>query len=114
MNSSGTGTACGNYRIEQESYFGGRSIRAVGRGAVVRDVVGEVVVVFYWLQCDGFTEETKVVYWDWIREEGLYCYCFWLDFLFPLFKGATGSKGIRAYHQAFLDPNEEPEQERLS
>jgi hypothetical protein len=49
LNSSRTGTACGNYGIEQEGYFRGGSIRAVGRGAVVRDVVREVVVVFYWL-----------------------------------------------------------------
>jgi hypothetical protein len=50
-----------------------------------------------------------MVDWDWVREEGLYCYCLWSVFLIPLFRGVIRSKGVRAYHQAFLNPNEESE-----
>ena len=33
-------------------------------------MVGQVVVVFYWLEGDGVAEETEVVDWDGIGEEG--------------------------------------------
>lgn len=33
---------------------------------------GEVVVVFYWLEADGFAEEAEVVDWDGSGEEGCY------------------------------------------
>jgi hypothetical protein len=36
-------------------------------------VVGEVVIVFDWLEGRGLTEETKMVDWDWVGKEGLYC-----------------------------------------
>jgi hypothetical protein len=35
-------------------------------------VEGEVVVVFYWLEADGFAEEAEVVDWDCGWEEGIY------------------------------------------
>ena len=72
-------------------------------------MIGEIVVVFDWFKGRGLAEETEVVDWDWVREEGLYCYCLWSVFLFPLFGGVIGSKGVQAYRQAFLNPNEESE-----
>lgn len=33
---------------------------------------GKVVVVFYWLEADGFAEEAEMVDWDGGGEEGCY------------------------------------------
>ena len=48
----------------------------MGRGGGCRgwrEVVGEIIVVFYGLQGGGFAKETEVVNWNWEREESLYC-----------------------------------------
>lgn len=37
-------------------------------------MVGEVIVVFYWLKSGGFAEEAEMVGWCWGWEEGLYCW----------------------------------------
>ena len=37
-------------------------------------MVGEIVVVFNWLEGGAFTEETEVVDWDWVWEEVVDCY----------------------------------------
>ena len=36
-------------------------------------MVGEIVVVFYRREGRGFAEETEVVYWSRVGEEGLNC-----------------------------------------
>lgn len=48
--------------------MGGR--RQGCRGNVIR----EIVVVFYWGEGSWFAEETEVVDWCWVGEEGLDCW----------------------------------------
>ena len=73
MDGCDAGSSCGDDGVEEECYFGCGFVWGGGRKRGGWDVVWEVVVVFNWGEGCRFAEETEVVYWSRVGEEGLNC-----------------------------------------